>query len=336
MTSPRINLLILILITLSFSCSSDDNGGNKQDKILILGVKDDNTIGDTTILLENGVETDLSSFEISGENRGSDLFVYNRDVYIAVNELESDVAKVFKNGKIVFKTEPSQNATINSIFVSGNDVYACGIALYNDVPVATLWKNGISTPLETVISNALSVYIDGNNVYVCGLIREDGDEFSHAAYWKNGVRTILNDGNYRSVAEEIVVNNNDIHIIGDGYDTYALALYWKNEEEILLNSDMQSANAESMSIEDNTIYIAGRDTEDFPVLWINGAPQFLDEINEGIATGVVAIEGDRYIMGFLRITEDRSQNIVVWKNEKEIIRLPINNIRGIIKMAIVK
>ncbi|MBQ4822592.1 hypothetical protein [Aquimarina sp. MMG016] len=350
-----IYMMILVIMMPFVSCKSDDDTiiSDATPEVFVIGYEDDPIVIDKVMLLANGIPVELSRSNISGRSRGTDVFVSNNDVYVSINELENDVAHILKNGIPFLKTDPSEQATINSIYVSGDDVYACGLSFLNGVGVASLWKNGIRTTLENTLSNALSVFVDGNDVYVSGLIRDQTVNISRAIYWKNGVATVLNNEDYRTNASGIVAKNGNVYIIGEGYDRNSLAKYWENGIEIDLNNgESFYTAAESLYVDNTDVYIAGSNPltvtsgDPAPALWKNGVISFLDEPTiQGRAVSVTIYKGDVYVMGMTEkiLTEEEEGNMVpddqrikIWRNGLEFqnIPTPINSRITVNAMAV--
>jgi hypothetical protein len=108
------------------------------------------------------------------------LFVSGTDVYMGgINA--GDTAVYWKNGQETPVPSP-RIAAINSIFVSGEDLYFTS----NSFPA--YWKNGMEYDLPlngAAYGNATSILVSGTDVYVTGETSEG------AVYWKNGVEIIL-------------------------------------------------------------------------------------------------------------------------------------------------
>jgi hypothetical protein len=323
---------------LFFACSSDEKEESIQSdfKTYIIGYVEDPILTDKATLWKNGTQVNLSNGNIAGRSRGTDLFVNNNDVYVTINELESKVANILKNGANIFETDPILQASFNSVFVSGNDVYACGSIAQNGIAVAAVWKNGILTKLEDVLSNALSVFVDNDKIYVSGQIWDENASISRATYWKNGIVTVLNTNDYRTNAKKITISNGDVHIIGEGYDTTSLAKYWKNGVETNLNTNAFSASAENIYVDGTDVYVVGSDNQ-YPVIWKNSIVSNLNNsIEEGQALSVLISNNNIYTMGIIIEQGTNDTKIKVWKNEQEFQSIRIYNVNSIEAIVMVE
>lgn len=117
-----------------------------------------------------------------------------------------------------------------------------------------------------------------------------GSKASHASYWKNNILLSLTDvGFSSSSADTLIVKNNDIHVLGNGFiGGNVKTLYWKNN--VLTNlTDTFSTSTEiaticSMEVDNNNdVYFAGisqnvsvtPNTYDL-VYWKNGVKYIVD------------------------------------------------------------
>jgi hypothetical protein len=183
-------------------------------------------------------------------------------VFVAGTESngEHSIAKCWIDGQEITLSDGTHDASANSVFVAGDDVYIAG----NDAgPV--YWKNFIeirlplkSNPANVVFnSNANSVYVSGNKVYIAG------NDSSSAVYWKDGKEIVLNittaQGNYPyATASSVFVSGNDVYVAGTHL---YFAVYWKNGVEVYLTSSDIVFNggetANSISGSGGNVYIVG-------------------------------------------------------------------------------
>ncbi|MGA2141330.1 MAG: hypothetical protein ABSG94_02810 [Brevinematales bacterium] len=92
---------------------------------------------------------------------------------------------------------------INTIFVTGNNVYAAGVDGY-DPAFVCYWINGIETQLADATTGfASSIFVFGESAYVAG-----NDKTPAACYWINGVKQLLaNGGNGRANSIFVISTN---------------------------------------------------------------------------------------------------------------------------------
>ncbi len=222
----------------------------------------------------------------------SALTVSGNNVYVAGSEPgDSGVLNptpiFWQNGAVNALVAPSGSGVADAVGIDGSDVYLAGISEYNSdtshVPyttedasyptfgnVATLWKNGQSSPLADfsfvgmvggiyatrVFNDYVSgLYVSNGNVYAAG-----GSYFenSHAWYWNNGTRVDL-DGNLNYISPDgsygfpnttgIFETGGTVYVSGFQSTTFAqtLALYWKNGNPVFLSTDsIQGSMANSV------------------------------------------------------------------------------------------
>jgi hypothetical protein len=160
-------------------------------------------------------------------------FVSGTDVYFAgettITPGNFVCAVYWKNGVPVKLGNPASISSATTIFVSGTDVYIGGSSsgpagFGNDV--ATLWKNGIPTYLETKSSLITGLVVSGNDLLAVGSVSP-----YTAAYWKNGVSVTLpgfSSFTGSAYATSVAFHGSDVYICGrSGFD----ATFWKNGVE---------------------------------------------------------------------------------------------------------
>ena len=192
----------------------------------------------------------------SKSSLANSIFIYRSDVYIAGGEQISRMtspypspsyascisAVYWKNGNETYLIKGpyagSYADEAYSIFVDGQDVYACGAL------EARYWKNGTSVylPGET----AKSIYVSDGDVYVAGS-QPNGQQVQTyfgifyrdvAKYWKNGNPVNLSDGTKDAYPTSIAVSKEDVYVAGyeetTAGDRDYVAKYWKNGNPVML------------------------------------------------------------------------------------------------------
>lgn len=108
----------------------------------------------------------------------------------------------------------------------------------------------------SVEENRTTLSLD--NVYI------SGQKNNHACYWKGGLIHLLDDGSFSSSsADTLIVMNNDVHILGSGYNGFYETLYWKNNMLTNLTTNYSTST-------DAVEYIGGMDINTSNDLYIVG------------------------------------------------------------------
>ena len=223
------------------------------------------------------------------------VFVTSKTIYIAGGD-----GTLWKNGIEQQLTDGSKDATINSIYVYGNDVYMAG----EKGNVATVWKNGIAQNLTNGSSRAVasSVFVSGNDVYVAGS-EETTQDMYVAKLWKNGVAQNLSDGTYSAGASSVFVSGNDVYVAGgeDITQDMYVAKLWKNGVAQNLSDGTYRAWASSVFVSGNDVYVAGNKYNAegvfFATLWKNGVAHNLTVYEWSFAYSVFVSGNDVYVGG---------------------------------------
>jgi hypothetical protein len=175
------------------------------------------------------------------------------------------IAEYWKNGNVVSLTPPiiPYSYCVNSIVVSGNDVYVAGSTSNGYFAQSAIyWKNGnlvnlaaVNTNAVDTGSNATSIAVAGNDVYVAGSKSWYPNYVNNsvAQYWKNGTPVVLTDQSHLGYATSIAVAGNDVYVAGVEYTLVApfitrpsIATYWKNGNLVNLTDGSKNATANSI------------------------------------------------------------------------------------------
>ena len=144
---------------------------------------------------------------------------------------------MWKKGSELFAlTDGSKDASANSVFVVGEDVYTAGYEYNGTNYVAKVWKNkkAIFKTDGSKDAGANSVYVVGDDVYVAG------SERGAVKVWKNGEE--LYELVDKGIAYSMVVYNGDVYVAG--YETEGsndVAKVWKNGKELYSLADKGGA-----------------------------------------------------------------------------------------------
>ena len=150
-------------------------------------------------------------------------------------------------------------------------------------------------------------FTDGVDVYMAGYV---GDT---AAYWKNGQKVNLTDGN---IAECIAVSGTDVYVGGEVYATpYELAVYWKNGVRVVLTFSSIS-HVSGIANSGTDIYCVGDILfgYQYAVYWKNDSIQVLSPGSESFAQGITFSGSDIYMAGGVYSSGPVNDTAVIWKN----------------------
>ncbi len=137
------------------------------------------------------------------------------------------------------------------------------------------------------------------DVYVSGYITALNNN-NVAAYWKNGVITVIGDSTVFSIATGIALNGQDVYVSGAAISATGnfIATVWKNGVPTKLTNGAESAEATAVTINGSDIYVAGYATNNVGVIsaayWKNNMPVYLTGT---VAQAITINGGDVYAAG---------------------------------------
>jgi hypothetical protein len=141
--------------------------------------------------MKNGVELSLQN---DSDTYASGLFIDGNDVYVCgafTNETSIQQSCYWKNGQLVKLTKDEIYAYATGIFVSNGIAFVCG----NISNSAAYWVSSQEILPDPNYKNsyASAIAVDGNNVYVIGGEAPVNTLDYKAAYWTNGILSIIGD-----------------------------------------------------------------------------------------------------------------------------------------------
>src|SRR5579863_1805333 len=219
----------------------------------------------------------------------------------------------FDNGDIVYWKDGTENklataapgyyGNASGIAVVSGDIYVAGYV----GDTAVYWKNGkeiyLSNP-DSGTAATTAITTIGGDIYIAGYGQSNTGNY--AAYWKNGVRTIVFSNSNLINAVSIAVSGSDIYLTATiGNDT---AAYWKNGARTTLGS--HNCYAYGIAMSGGDVYVIGVDNS-VPVYWKNGTETALPYQALSAPYGITISGTDVYISGV------DNGNAVYWKNGLE-------------------
>ncbi|GAA4325770.1 hypothetical protein GCM10023149_28310 [Mucilaginibacter gynuensis] len=244
------NMAFIALLLFAFGCKKDAKAPQSAEKndrkptaktlnttvdVYVTGLFSNNGVGRqyARYFINTGSPVTLPSSTADAQPTG--IKIVGNDVYICGYESSFSAPwqpRYWKNGVIVnLPAIPNSTANVvNSIFISGTDVYVVGTATVTPpggsaMSRAVIWKNGVSTIIgsSSYKTYATDVTVAGSDVYIAGS-KQLPTGYNTGIYWKNGVEYALSSGNNVAVARIAVVGT-DTYIAGVGPNTL---YFWKN------------------------------------------------------------------------------------------------------------
>ncbi|HSF44551.1 MAG TPA: hypothetical protein VLA58_01030 [Chitinophagaceae bacterium] len=148
---------------------------------------------------KNGVSQNLTD----GSNGGFAKSIFVADGNVYVTGYDQTAHMLWKNGV----TQVYSASMLNSVFISGSDIYVAGHRDYDYIGYPALWKNGVTQNLDNALNygEANSVFVLDTNVYVAGWTLDQGTSAGTAKLWINGSQRNLAPNSYTSAAAAVFV-----------------------------------------------------------------------------------------------------------------------------------
>jgi hypothetical protein len=196
------------------------------------------------------------SFYPVGQTSG--IAVSNGDVYVSGTVLTNSTGHYFaaywKNGVLVpLGDSVNDNSYGTGIALSGSDVLVCGMASGIRNSYITLWTNGAPTMLsndQMVAQTGGSIAVSGSDVYVTGTVTYNYQNYTSAAYWKNGTPFFLTHGTSNATATGIFADAVDVFVAGSIVNSTGttIASYWKDNNPVALPDSTTTSVARSIFV----------------------------------------------------------------------------------------
>ena len=218
-------LILLLIITLSVSCNSDDIiNPTTQDSVdvYVTGSKNNQAC-----YWKNNVLVMLDVGELSNQTSTQKIIVSNNDVYVLGTAYFPNTDRTeylfWKNNILtnLSATYLTSNATvllISDMEIVNNDVYFVGFVQEESGPKIAYWKNGQRTVLgsiDNLIDNP-KIKVLNNNIYITSKVN------NVEGYYVNGTFNELEN----TFLEGLTTNNNQVYVYGG--KTNGTNGYYKN------------------------------------------------------------------------------------------------------------
>lgn len=140
------------------------------------------------------------------------------------------------------------------------------------------------------------------DVYIAGGMKGNG-YYTKAAYWKNDVPVILQEGPQPSFANDIFVSNGNVYAIGNMKDETQMhdrPCHWKNGTFAPLSIEGDDGDATSIFVDGDKTYIVGYDGIDYGYakLWMGRYTETLKSPKGSRFNSVYVENNTVYIAGF--------------------------------------
>ena len=188
---------------------------------------------------------------IAGQNNG---YLYVGGYQLPLNgQIQSGY---WLDGKFTqLYADPRIVANISDLTVAGSDVYVTAWidSAYYSIPF--YWKNGQRITLPggpgtyyPAGQTSGSISVVGSDVYVAGTVTYNYQNFTSAAYWKNGSPIFLTHGISNATATGIFATALDVFVAGSAVNSQSIsaAAYWKDNNPIALSDSTTTSVARSI------------------------------------------------------------------------------------------
>jgi len=271
-------------------------------------------------LWNNGQGQQLTA---SQESRAMDVFVQGNDTY-AAGCIQSGTmfnATYWKNGVQFTLPNAPNGSTVDcakAVFVKDSMVYVAGGPLYSSTTGA-LWVNGAASNLSGC-QDAVDVTVANGSVYVAGLSTDPNSNLTTATFWKNGLRTLMGDGNTTTTANALAVSDTNVYVVGRDVD-FEIARLWRNGQVMNLPGAAFYSDAVDVAVDGQNVYVLVIEEDQNTgnirtVLYKNNTRSILsnDASVNTEGTGLAVKNGIVYVCGLRTDNNSGSDRAVYWKN----------------------
>ncbi len=315
----RYTLFMLLLASFSLSCTKEtaDPAVIIDPNIIAAGSYNDLPMlwkdGAATVLPHGSFLTSCTSMCVSGDNiyiSGNDYDAANMHTFgriwkngvsillspqnyyqtIVVSGIDSYIggtaqngkAEIWKNGIPMGISNGIYGGTVNSICISGSDVYACGLK-FTSLPgptgitsAAATWKNGALTSLTNgnTYEGAQSIAVSSaGDVYVAGYQSDGNATKGHT--WKNGTMNTTIDN---AMLNAIFVSGTNVY--AGGVKGFSAIVVENGTLKYLsdVNNTSSSVYVHHVYVKGTDVYAGGSSSSaslSRPTIWKNGSPVYL-------------------------------------------------------------
>lgn len=265
---------------------------------------------------KGGVATALSDGKTDAE--ATAITVLNGTVYIAGNW--GTKGGYWKDNRESF-TSLSKSGKCNSIFVVDKPADKAELRSTPAENKKTTIENPNTDSKNPEKETIHKARFDG---YLSGYEIKNGKTI--AKYWKNGIATLLTNGQRNAMALSVYAVGNDIYAAGweENNEGIKIAKYWKNAQQAVeLSAGIYDAVATAIFVDNNRVYVSGNSNNaqniKKAVYWNNGELNRLSDVSgEASANAIFVLDGVVYAAGFERKAGVEVAVAKYWQNGKSI------------------